>query len=343
VGGAVTVDLSVLVPTYARAGTVRRLLDALSLQTLAPDRFEVIVAIDGSRDGTLELVNDYRASYRLSSIWQENSGRAAARNRAISRASAPLLLLFDDDMEPASECLAAHLGTHERGERLCVVGAAPIQLRPGDPPIARYFQAKFAAHLERLSEPGHRFVARDFYSGHFSLERSLLLEVGLFDDSFTGYGNEDVDLALRLREAGAEIVYEPRAVAQQHFDKDVSRAFGDAQAKGHTALRVACKHPDALAEMRLGTYEQRSTRWRALRRVLLTASRRSRLVSQLVEAVSRLLERSGRELPRQYYDFLLDFGFWLGVEAELKASAARLSSPDLVLVPPTDQHGQPVP
>ena len=73
------VDLSVVVPTYSRAGSVRRLLDALSQQTLDSGRFEVIIAIDGSRDGTLELVTEYRAPYELASTWQENSGRARAR------------------------------------------------------------------------------------------------------------------------------------------------------------------------------------------------------------------------------------------------------------------------
>src|SRR5436853_7654392 len=102
------VDLSVVVPTYARAGAVRRLLDALSQQTLDPRRFEVIIAVDGSRDGTLELVAGYDAPHELLSVWQENSGRAAACNLAIGRASAPIVLILDDDMEPSPECLVAH-------------------------------------------------------------------------------------------------------------------------------------------------------------------------------------------------------------------------------------------
>jgi glycosyltransferase involved in cell wall biosynthesis len=311
------VDLSVVVPTYSRAGALRRLLDALSQQTLDSSRFEVIIAIDGSRDGTLELVAEYEAPYELTSIWQENSGRATARNQAVRRASAPIVLFFDDDMEPAVDCLAAHLAAHARGRRRCVLGAAPIELSAGDPPVARYFQEKFDAHFRRLAEADHHFVARDFYSGNFSLERALLTEVGLFDDTFTEYGNEDVDLALRLSTADAEIVYEPRALARQSFDKDVARAFSDAQAKGRTALLVARKHPGALSELRLGTYGRGSRRWRLLRGILLTLSRRSRLVPELVTRLNVLLERSGRDLPRRYYDFLLDFGFWLGVEQKL--------------------------
>jgi hypothetical protein len=211
-----------------------------------------------------------------------------------------------------------------------VLGPTPIELVPGDPPVAKYFQTKFEAHLRRLAEPDHRFVARDFYSGNLSLERQLLFEVGLFDDSFKLYGNEDVDLALRLFAAGAEIVYEPRALARQRFNKDLVGAIDDAQSKGQTALFLARKNPDALPELRLATYQQAGIRWRIVRRLLLSVSRRSR-VPQLLTRLSQLLEQSGVRLPSRYYDLLLDFFFWLGVEGGLEdldgdgaATAGRL-------------------
>jgi GT2 family glycosyltransferase len=324
-------DLSVVVPTFARASSLRRLLDALSQQTLAPDHFEVVVAIDGSQDSTRELLADYIAPYRLGSIWQEHSGRAVACNAAIRRTSAPIVLILDDDMEPAPGCLAAHLGAHSGRRHRCVLGAAPIEVAETDPPIARYFQLKFQRHLDRLAEPDHRFVARDFYSGNLSAERRLLLEVGLFDEGFTIYGNEDVDLALRLRAAGGEIVYEPRALARQHFEKDLRHAVEDAQSKGRTGLFLACKNPAALPELRLSTYERAGHRWLTTRRLLLRASSRSRLVPELLTRVTLLLERSGVTLPWRYYDLLLDFFFWLGVERAFRdldgedaATAGRL-------------------
>lgn len=313
------IDLAVIVPTYARADSLRVLLDTLAGQTLEPSRFEVIVAIDGSRDGTRELVANHAAAYRLDSIWQENSGRAAACNAAIVRASAPVVLILDDDMEPAPRCLEAHLSAHSLGHRRCVLGAAPIALRPEDAPVARYFQRKFDEHLRRLADPEHRFVARDFYSGNLSVRRDLVMEVGLFDVGFSRYGNEDVDLALRLAAAGAEIVYEPRALARQRFDKDLARAVRDAESKGQTALLLACKRPDALPELRLGTYRQAGIRWRTLRRLLLRLGRRSQVALQLLPRFTLLLERAGVRLPWPYYDRLLDLFFWVGVEQGLDA------------------------
>ena len=74
-------------------------------------------------------------------------------------------------------------------------------------------QARFAAHLARLAEPDHVYVARDFYSGNSSLRADVLRELGGFDESFIAYGNEDVELALRLRMAGVTLRYDPEAVA----------------------------------------------------------------------------------------------------------------------------------
>jgi glycosyltransferase involved in cell wall biosynthesis len=312
-------DLSVVVPTYTRAEAVRRLLGALSEQSLSAERFEVIVAIDGSRDGTQELVADHTAPYSVSSIWQENSGRAAACNAGILRATAPVVVILDDDMEPAPECLEAHLVAHTGRGLRCVLGAAPIELRPDDPPVARYFQQKFDRHLRELAKPDHRFVARDFYSGNLSVERELLIEVGLFDADFRRYGNEDVDLALRLVAAGGEIVYEPRARARQRFDKGLARAVEDSQSKGQTALLLACKRPEALPELRLATYRHAGIRWRILRGLLLRLSRRSQRPLQLLLRFTLLVERTGVRLPWQYYDRLLDLFFWVGVEKGLGA------------------------
>ena len=65
-----TFSISVVIPTYLRRASVRRALEALSRQTLSPDEYEVIVAIDGSRDGTQEMVSQFPAAYKLRSIWQ---------------------------------------------------------------------------------------------------------------------------------------------------------------------------------------------------------------------------------------------------------------------------------
>jgi GT2 family glycosyltransferase len=315
-----TPDIAVVVPTYSRAASVVRLLDALSRQTLDPGRYEVVVAIDGSRDGTKELVERYTAPYRLMSVWQENAGRAATCNAGVLQSEARIVTILDDDMEPSPACLEAHLAANGGDDAVCVLGAVPIELERAAPPLAEYFRAKFDDHLRHLADPQHRFVARDFFTGNTSVSRVLLEAAGLFDDDFRLYGNEDLDLGLRLRAAGARFVFDPRAVARQHFDKDFARAALDAEEKGRTAVLLLSKHPQALPELRLATYAHPPWPWRGVRRALVAAGARSDVAPNLIRAFTGLLERSGVRRLRLYYDLVLDYFYWLGVEKSIRGS-----------------------
>src|SRR5262245_8587917 len=165
--------ISVIIPTYERVLSLERLLQALCVQTLPADQFEVVVSIDGSMDGTHEMVAAFRAPYTLTAQWERNRGRAAARNRAIALARGDVLVLLDDDMEPAPGCLAAHLATHRPGEHRAVLGAAPIVEDRAADPACTYVRHKFNAHLKRLADPDHVFTLRDFYGGNLSIERHV--------------------------------------------------------------------------------------------------------------------------------------------------------------------------
>jgi glycosyltransferase involved in cell wall biosynthesis len=151
--------ISVIIPTYRRYAAVQQLLQAIERQTLSPDEYKVIVSIDGSQDGTQEIVSQFPAPYKLRSTWQPNQGRATACNAGIRLAHGDLLILLDDDMEPSPGFLAAHLQAHPRGSRRAVIGAAPIVVDQSSPPIVRYAASGFNDRLERLAPPGKDFAA----------------------------------------------------------------------------------------------------------------------------------------------------------------------------------------
>src|SRR5215208_7003656 len=130
--------ISVVIPTYQRCGSVRRTLEALARQTIPASEYEVIVSIDGSTDGTKEMIERFQAPFRLRGMWQPNQGRAAARNAGIRAAQGPLVVFLDDDMEPVSGFLAAHLDAHPAGSRRAVVGPVPITVDASSPPLVLY-------------------------------------------------------------------------------------------------------------------------------------------------------------------------------------------------------------
>ncbi len=305
--------ISVIVPSYQRCASVERLLLALSHQTMPVEKYEVIVVIDGSLDGTREMVEQYQSPFKLRGIWQPNQGRAAACNRGISEAVGTLVVILDDDMEPSAQLLESHWNAHQADLRLGVLGAVPIRLEPSSPPVMQYIGAKFNQHLEKLAHPGYTLNLRDFYSGNFSIRRRFLTEVGLFDDQFKVYGNEDLELSWKLRRAGIQLVYCAEASAFQHYEKDYASLARDNIAKGKTSILLAKLHPEVIPEIKLSTYSQESKNWRFLRACLLSLSQVWKsLPNVIISSMSWIEKRRPTHLPL-YYRLSLDYFYWLGV------------------------------
>jgi GT2 family glycosyltransferase len=289
----------------------------LAHQTLPPDEYEVIVSIDGSDDGTAEMVAQFSAPYRLIVSWQPHKGRAAACNAGIKLAKGELVVLLDDDMEPAPGCLAAHRQAHTAGAHLGVLGAVPIRLEQSSPSVVKYIGQKFNQHLENLTQPGYKFKLTHFYSGHFSMHRELLLKVGAFDETFQIYGNEDLELSVRLAEAGVQFTYCPEALARQYYTKDFGTLARDNIAKGHTAVLLAMKHPHTFNDLKLSTYRQGAHLWRLLRAGLLELGKLWAGTPNGVILFMTWLERCQPAGLHLYYSLALDYFYWLGAISEL--------------------------
>lgn len=316
-----TVCISVIIPTYERRSLVEQVLLALEQQTIPPDQYEIIVSIDGSDDGTREMVERRTGPCTLRAIWQPNQGRAAACNQGVRAARGEFIVLLDDDMVPRSDFLEAHLHAQANDARRGVVGSAPIQFDDRSPTHLRYIGNKFNYHLEKLAQPGFTFQPRDFYSGNFSIRRSLLVKVGMFDEAFQVYGNEDIDLFLRLTDAQVALVYSPQALAVQHYTKDFVGLARDNMAKGRTAVLLAIKHPESLPHSKLSAYNQSSNRWRHLRSTLI---RCTMIWPGLSSMIAEVIKESDRFFPGRlypYYDLIVDYFFWYGVSTAIEGTS----------------------
>jgi glycosyltransferase involved in cell wall biosynthesis len=85
--------VSVIIPTYNRAATLRRTVDSALAQTYQP--VEVIVVDDGSADGTVDVLRSY--GDRIHAITQPNGGPSAARNTGAKAANGEWLAFLDSD------------------------------------------------------------------------------------------------------------------------------------------------------------------------------------------------------------------------------------------------------
>lgn len=321
-------EISIVIPTFQRRVLLEKTLHYLAQQTYRIDAFEVIVSIDGSDDGTEEMVRGASPPYRLICIRQENRGRAAACNAGLHRAGGDLIVLLDDDMEPVPTFLDAHVRAHEGNERLGVLGAVPVPIEPDAPPVTRYVGTKFNRHLVTLSRPDYQLKLRDFYSGNFSIKRDVLLEIGGFDEDFEVYGNEDLDLSLRLRDAGVQFVYSRQAAAWQRYTKDFAALARDTVAKGRTAVLLARKHPGSFDDLKLGTYGHAPWAVRQVREALLWLGERQPAFSEAIIRLVTWLERFPAFTTPTTYVHVLGYFYWMGARAALREHPDAGSSID---------------
>jgi GT2 family glycosyltransferase len=312
--------VSVVIPTYRRKDALLRALRSLATQSIAPDEYEVVVVVDGSDDGTREAAESSEQPYSLRVLWQGNRGRAAARNTGVAAAEAELVVMLDDDMEASPRLLEEHLKAHMAGPRLAVMGAAPIAVESSAPAPTTYIARKFNRHLEHLARAGGPLALRDFYGGNLSIRRAVFDSVHGFDERFTIYGNEDLELSLRLAAAGVSIVYEPAAIAHQSNDKNFDALARDNVAKGRTAVLLARLHPEARAQLKIGTFEREPLRRRIVVNTLLAATRVVPPLRSVVVGLVRLLGALRIPGAQFLYPLTLDYLYLCGArDAEREA------------------------
>ena len=85
--------VSVIIPTYNRAGMLKEAIDSVLAQDYSD--FELIVVDDGSTDETPQILNCYGG--KIKRICQRNQGVSAARNRGIAAASGGVMAFLDSD------------------------------------------------------------------------------------------------------------------------------------------------------------------------------------------------------------------------------------------------------
>jgi GT2 family glycosyltransferase len=239
------IDISVVVPTYNRLETLQHVIPSLMSQSIAPERYEVIVADSNSTDGTAEYL---AREPRVRHLPGAYTGRAGARNAGIAAATGRIILFNDSDIIASHDLLERHLARHEH-ERSAAVGLE-VQVRSYEE-----FLAKSSAPPSRdsLHPPNRKRLSwLYFLTGNASVEKRDLDAVGGFDESFTGYGHEDLELGYRLETSGVRIVYEPKAVNYHLQDVGFEDQKSKMELAGRSTVRFYRKHPAFVVKLRLG-------------------------------------------------------------------------------------------
>jgi glycosyltransferase involved in cell wall biosynthesis len=313
--GGATPDVAVVIPTRNRDTRLTFALEALAEQTLAPDRFEVIVVRDLPAEG---LGLEVPEALDLRTIELDTPELPAAkRNEGWRATTAPLIVFTDDDCRPPAEWLERLLGAwEERGRPAKVVLQGRTEPDPDE------------AHLlQRLARSQTITGPTDWYQCcNIAYPRSLLEEIGGFDPEF-GFGGEDTDLGLRAVKSGAELVFVDEALTWHAVHpRGVTQAMRDGFA-WDTAPLVLARHPEHREVILHRLFWKEAHEYLLLALAGVALANRTKGVSLLAAApyVRWHWDRRVKPTPRRlagYAAYLLERGLADGAEIAGTARAA---------------------
>ena len=216
--------VSVIVATYNREDALDAVLRSLARQ--ADTRFEVLVADDGSRAATAEVVAAWasRMAMPLKHVWHDDRGfrLAEIRNRAIRASNGGYCIFLDGDCITRPDYIAAHRALAEPGyfvigNRIllspemtaCILADG---LEPEGWRLARFLALSWRGGINRVAPlialplgPLRKLGGRRWRGArgcNVACFRADLDRIDGFDAAFTGWGREDSDLFVRLIRSG---------------------------------------------------------------------------------------------------------------------------------------------
>jgi glycosyltransferase involved in cell wall biosynthesis len=240
-----TARVSVLIPVFNARPWVGRAIESALRQTRPPD--EIIVLDDGSTDGSLEIVEQYRHDVRVDS-WS-NAGQNGSRNRLTSLSTGEWLVYLDADDELAPDAIDAKW-------RLCdhvdaVYGSMETAIFEG----ATQVRSTFRTALDYQDPWVAAFQWAYPNTSAFMFRRSAVVQAGAWTESAVVC--TDYDLYFRLLLSGARFKAAPDARSMYRHWSRAQAVHTSAVARASARIRMMRRAADDLVRSGAMTAERR--------------------------------------------------------------------------------------
>lgn len=205
--------VTVVIPNYNGIKYIRDCMDSLRSQT--GEAFDVLVIDNGSKDGSLEVLQEEYKEARVIAL-ADNTGFCHAVNLGIKESKTPYVILLNNDTIVKPGFVQALTEAIEEMEDIFSVSAMMISMKnqqiiddAGDGYCVlgwAYARGKgrAVASYEKKTEV---FAA---CGGAAIYRKRIMEEIGYFDENHFAY-LEDVDIGYRARIYGYRNLYEPKA------------------------------------------------------------------------------------------------------------------------------------
>jgi glycosyltransferase involved in cell wall biosynthesis len=235
--------VSVVIPTRNRAALVAQAIDCIERQTISRDQYEVIVVDNDSSDDTLPVLEKKSRTYpNLKFGRQHKRGAAATRNSGLRMAQGELILFIDDDVQAEPNLIESHILYQQRNPGASVIGAVTIPWGNTREPFRRYLRDHRILNPYTPSKGPIDFAY--YHTSNVSTPGESLAKVGGFNDAFSIYGMEDIELGYRLERSGSRMIFAPEAKALHYRFPEYHEFIGRCEEAGYSLGYLLALHPE---------------------------------------------------------------------------------------------------
>jgi len=244
--------LSVVLPTYNRAESLRRALAALMQQSADASSYEIVIVENNCTDGTREMVKSIDDP-RIRLVGEPRQGLAFARNTGVDAALAPIVAFTDDDVEVSRDWVETIVSSLDGNPSFDGVGGRVLpawECGPRPTWLTREHWAPLA-----LQDHGDTRAIFDrnhpigLIGANVAFRREVFDRIGRFSPAVqrvkNGIGStEDHELLARLYEAGGRMLYQPQLlvlarVQAERCDPAYHRRWHEGHGRFYALMRLA--------------------------------------------------------------------------------------------------------
>lgn len=198
---------SVIVPVHNAAHLLPQSLGALVTSDLPRDRWELIIADDGSTDDTARVAGRYADT--IVRLPGKPHGPAYARNRGFEVARGDVIVFIDSDVVVHPDTLRQFVEFFEANPDVGAVFGS-YDANPAEPG----FMSQYRNLVHHYTHQRNAGEADTFWAGAGAIRREVFAEAGMYDEWHYGRPQiEDIELGARIRAIGSRTLLRPEIQA----------------------------------------------------------------------------------------------------------------------------------
>ena len=207
---ATFINVSVIIPVYNNSHGLKKVLESLVQQNFPNNEFQIIIADNGSSDGSLDVAKEYRGNYpQLVNYVIEDKIQSsyAARNKGIGVAKGQVLAFTDSDCIPSKDWLFQGLKSLRENNVSMVAGRIEFTFKNSQPNIWEYFDA-----AGKLNQKSYVENAGFGATANLFLRKLMFEKYGVFLDELKSGG--DYEFGRRLTKLGERLIYSQKTLVK---------------------------------------------------------------------------------------------------------------------------------